>query len=47
MTRLTLIKVGYTTHVIITNNTECTELYSPTFKYKRPNNPLINKQTYI
>jgi len=27
--------------------TECTELNSPTFKYKHANKPLINKQTYI
>ena len=29
------------------NNTECTELNSPTFKYKHANKPQINKQTYI
>jgi len=34
-------------HVIIMNNTECTKLNSPTFKYKHANKPLINKQTYI
>ncbi len=37
MTRLTLIKVSYTKHVIIMNYTECTELNSPTFKYKHAN----------
>ena len=45
MTRVTLIKVSYTLHVIIMNNTECTELTQPTFKYKHANKH--NKQTQI
>ena len=31
-------------HVIITNNTECTELNSPTFKYKHADKPLITNK---
>ncbi len=42
MTRVTLIKVKLYKHVIIMNNTECTELTQPTFKYKHANKTQLN-----
>jgi hypothetical protein len=46
MTRVTLNKVNYTNYVMIMNNTECTELTQPTFKYKHANKTQI-KQTRL
>ena len=45
MTRLTLIKVSYSKHVIIMNNTECTELTLPHSNINMQ--PKHNKQIHL